>query len=104
MMYIHGMKRTQIYLSSAQSEYLTQKAQENSTSISAEIRKIIDSTRHSKQLSYKQKKEETAGQHLIKLSDKLSGVKYKASGKKSVVTNFDQYLLDDYERIKNYYR
>jgi len=98
------MKRTQIYLTLAQHEYLAQKAKKNETSISNEIRKTIDFTRHNKQLFYKQKTRETAGQFLLKLSDELSGAGYKVSGKENAVTNFEQYLLDDYERIKNYYR
>lgn len=98
------MQRTQIYLTPAQHEYLTNKSQENSTSISEEIRRIIDSAIHHNQVSYPQKRKATAGHFLLTLADKLSNVAYQVDEVRKPDVDFDQYLLDDYERIKNYYR
>lgn len=100
------MKRTQIYLPLAQHDYLAALAAKKSTSISEEIRKMIDSFRQDKQFSYQDedKNNKTAGASLLKLAEELSTHSYQAIKGEIEPSSFDQYLLDDYERIKNYYR
>lgn len=101
-----NMQRTQIYLTPAQHDFLSKKAQENKTSLADEVRKAIEFVRQKNQLNYQDEANSTAGQTLLKLHDQLQKQE-KYSTKRAENKNpntYEQYLLEDYERIQNYYR
>lgn len=90
------MKRTQIYLTPAQHDYLWNKAKENKTTLSEEIRRAIDLVRFEKKSSGYQEDDQAKGNFFLKLSESAAEVKYgKSLAPDDIAENMDKYLYEE---------
>lgn len=84
------MIRTQVYLTPLQHKLLKKKAHEHNSTLSEELRKLIDTTL---QITQKQKKKQNAGEWLLSMAEEAERLGVK--GPPDLATNMDKYLYGE---------